>query len=131
MAVQDQRALDMTVQFMLSGEADTAKHLLAMARSGQRRLTGGGLGEQKAQLVRLGRGGHQGRLRAFDGDQRLGQPMPDRLKRRDGSTKLAAVQGVLARQRQHCAAGTHQPPPERMPSGGKRRRITLGHTVYR
>jgi len=97
----------MPVQFMLSGEADTAKHLLAVTRRGQRGLACGGLGEQKAQLVRFGCSGQQGGLRAFDGDQRLGQPMPDRLKRRDGSTKLAAVQGVLARERQHCAAGTH------------------------
>ena len=44
---------------MLGGEADTTEHLLAMTRRSQRGLAGGGLGEQKNQLVRFGCGGQR------------------------------------------------------------------------
>jgi hypothetical protein len=90
-SIQDQRTLHMTMQLMLRGESDTAEHLLAVPRSGQRRLPGRGLGEQNSQIVGLGSGGNQCRLRSFNGDQRLGQPMTDRLERGDRLTELHTV----------------------------------------
>jgi len=86
------------MQLVLRGEPDTAEHLLAVPPGGQRRLARRRLGEQEAQVVGLGGGGHQGRLGALDGDQCLGKPVPDRLERRDGPAELHTVQGMLARQ---------------------------------
>ena len=51
--VQDQRPLDVTMQLVLGGEADTAQHLLAVPRGGQRRLAGRGLAEQASSSRRV------------------------------------------------------------------------------
>ena len=58
----------------------------------------------------------QRRLGAFDGHQRLGQPVPDRLEGRDRPAELHPVQRVLAGQRQHRPGRTDQPPAQR-PAG--------------
>ena len=100
-SVQDQRPLDVVVQFVFGGETDTAQHLLAVTCGRQRRLAGRGLGQQKARLVVViwpDGGDVQGRLGALDCDERLGQPVPDRLERADVPAELNAVHGMLARQ---------------------------------
>ena len=52
-AVQDQRPLDVAMQLVFGGEADTPEHLLAVACGGQRRLAGRGFGQQAGQVVRI------------------------------------------------------------------------------
>ena len=44
----------------------------------------------------------------LDGDQRLGQPVADRLEPGDGLTELDAVEGVLAGQLEHAPRRAHQ-----------------------
>ena len=116
----------MAVQVVFGGEADAAEHLLAVSRCGESRLAGRRLGQQAAEVVVRGL---QGRLGALDRDECLGEPVADRLKRRDVAAELNAVQRVLACQRQHRPAGSDQPPSQRPPARRQWNRVALRHPM--
>jgi hypothetical protein len=109
----------MSVQVVLGGEADPAEDLLAMAGRRQRGLPGGCLREQRAKLVmrRV-----EGRLGAFERHERLGQPVPHGLERRERLAELDTVQGVRPGEGEHGPAGASEPPADRAPAGRERHR---------
>jgi hypothetical protein len=109
----------MAVQVVLSGESDTAEDLLAVAGGRQRGLPGGGLREQRAQLV-VRRG--EGCLGAFERYERLGQPVPHGLERRERPAELDPVYGVRPGEGEHRPAGAREPPADRAPARRERRR---------
>src|SRR6201999_4343215 len=89
------------------------------------------LGQQRGEVARLSSCELQRRLGAFQRNERLGQPMPDRLEASDRSSELNTIQSVLACQRQHRLAGADKPPSERNPAGEKRHRVMLWRGLYR
>jgi hypothetical protein len=117
----------MVVQVVLGGEADAAEHLLAVFGSGQRGLARGGLRQQGGEIRVFGPGQAQRRLGAFDGHQRLGQPVPDRLERRDRSAELNPVQRMLTRQGQHRPCRPDQPPAHCSARLEQPHRLAVGH----
>jgi hypothetical protein len=107
----------MAVQAVFGGEPDAAENLLTMPRGGQRGLPGRRLGEQRPQVI-VGR--CQGRLGALERDQRLGEPVPYRLERRERPAELCPVKGVRPGERQHGPASAGQPPADGPPARGER-----------
>jgi hypothetical protein len=118
----------MTVQVVLGGESDTAEDLLAMAGSRQRGLPGGGLREQRAQLV-LGHG--QRGLGAFERDERLRQPVPHGLERRERPAELDPVERVRPGEGEHRPPGAREPPADRAAARGDRHRVPPRHCASR
>ncbi len=88
----------MAVQAVFGRESDPAQDLLAVAGRRQRGVSRRRLGQQTAEtvIVLAGGGRQQGRLGAVEGDERLGEPVPDGLERGKRAAELDAVQGVPA-----------------------------------
>lgn len=119
-SVEQQGVPHVAVQSVLGGEPDPAEHLLAVPGGRERGPPGGGLGEQRTELVvRMGQRG----LRSLERDEGLREAVSDRLERGDRPTELGPVEGVRAGQCEHGPPGPDQPPPQRAPAGRQRDRL--------
>ena len=107
--VEDEHTADVTVQLVLGGEADAAKHLLAVAGGGAGTPTGERLGHRRRAGGPVQPGGVEHHVGGLDRHQRLSEPVPDGLELADRPAELRMrLERVLPGQLQHAPRGAHE-----------------------
>ncbi len=87
--LEHEAAAVVAVEAVLGGEPDAAEHLEAVAAGDLGGPAGQRLGHRGARQRLGGRRGHGGGVGSRDRDERLGQPMLDRLEAADGCARTA------------------------------------------